>query len=163
MQPEEGKVPPASAACRRKAQHKSVAEALQRSPLKRAPTPRPPHPQLHLPILTDSEPGHWLQPPGPIINIITMSNSSSAVCKREPTPPASTSPPRRSLRRAVVQQHRRGPSHLPAPKGTSFPVGQAPATCANQRKSAPCILAAGVSAGHRLSPQALDSFDSPEI
>lgn len=108
MQPEEGKEPPASAACRRKARHESVAEALQCSPLKRAPAPRPPHPHLHLPILTDSEPGPWLQPPGHIINIITVSNSSSAVCKREPTPPAPTSPPRRSLRRAVVQQRRRG-------------------------------------------------------
>lgn len=108
MQPEEGKEPPASAACRRKARHESIAEALQCSPLKRAPAPRPPHPHLHLPILTDSEPGPWLQPPGHIINIITVSNSSSAVCKREPTPPAPTSPPRRSLRRAVVQQRRRG-------------------------------------------------------
>lgn len=108
MQPEEGKEPPASAACRRKARHESAAEALQRSPLERAPAPRPPHPHLRLPILADSEPGHWLQPPGHIINIITMSNSSSAVCKREPTPPASTSPPRRSLRRAAVQQRRRG-------------------------------------------------------
>lgn len=76
--------------------------------LNRLQHPCPPHLHLHLPVLTDSEPGHWLQPPSHIINIITMSNSSSAACKREPASPASTFPPRRSLRRAVVQQRPRG-------------------------------------------------------